>query len=265
MNRTNINYDWHEYFNYNIESSVEKRVLQFHGKTVWFNNKNKANVLPHTVKKWVSTVQGENGDNTPSVYEESVDLFSEKVNNLGSKREFISAAIDKKMLSTILSRAFHQNDNNYSRRYASAGALYPVSPFLFVFKAINDIDPGIYFIPSREDKLYRIKRLSESNVQKIISVIDFTGEKGQIPSDLAIGYALNMNKTVAKYSYRGYRHGLIEVGTMSQAFRETCHELNFGEFSSSAFDDLILTRLSGLSVRDFPIILIQWFGKYKRV
>ncbi|AVI94939.1 conserved protein of unknown function [Oenococcus oeni] len=99
--------------------------------------------------------------------------------------------------------------------------------------------------------------------EKIIESLTLNS-KGDHPLPLAkyaIGFALNLRTTVIKEGIRGYRNGLIEIGAACQAFKESCHEMDFSEYCSFLFNDFVAGFESNLNIRNLPLILVQWFGK----
>lgn len=214
------------------------------------------------IMEWAQ--HAENRDVIPSYYEEKIDLEVEKANWNGSTREFDHHwTLPRKMLGELLYRSFGRGETGTSKRYPSAGALYPVIPLLYILSrdSVEGIDsPGCYLFESSEPSLLCLKKWDDKDLSFATAAIN-VGE--EILSPLAIGYAVDLRRAVAKYRLKGYRHALIEIGLMAQSFRETLREMDeeLGEVCWSGFQENALTYYSGLNVRLAPVTLVQWFGK----
>lgn len=255
-----MNNRWKDTMLQKLNTATDKEVRSFHNKTVWINQENVMGELSDDEINWVKQNSGLNSSYLPETYLDRVATVHDKeLNNRGSIRKFQQVIIKYKTLSDVLNKSFGSNENGYSRRYPSAGALYTIVPILYNFLDSDDLSNGIYIYDSNNYDLLKVKDCSKDN-QHLVNAMTIGKKNNSLPGPYAVGYALNINGSVAKYGIRGYRHGLIEVGLMSQAFRESCLECDLGEYCASAFDDLELTYESNLSVRDLPICLLQWFG-----
>jgi len=182
-----------------------------------------------------------------------------------SIRDFdMNKKMDIDTLANILYLSFGRDENKQSKRYPSAGALYPVLPLIYVFNENiikeENIPKGCYLYYGDEQKLFCLKHWSEEDLIVIKSKINLLNSS--LYSNICIGYAIDIKKAIVKYGKRGYRHALIEAGAMCQSFREVSNNINenIGDFCWSGFADNALTYLSGLNPRLAPITLIQWFG-----
>ncbi|WP_181399177.1 SagB/ThcOx family dehydrogenase [Apilactobacillus micheneri] len=241
-----------------ISSSILRR---FHNQTVWINTNNKKSSLSNEQTEWLKNNSDLSSNYLPNIYDKEISLKEETfIKNRGSIRKFSKEAINIDLIASLLNKAFGSNNHGYSRRYPSAGALYTVVPILYVFNNNGDIKSGIYVYDPQKYRLLRIKNniIHDKNLIRSIAI---NSSKSFLPSNYSIGYAVNLNGSISKYGLRGYRHALIEVGLMAQAFRESCLDLNIGEYCSSDFDDFEVTYESNLNLRDMPICLLQWFGR----
>lgn len=177
--------------------------------------------------------------------------------NLKSCRKFSNKKINITDFTRLLSNSFLGNEEGH-RIYGSAGALYPVEPLIICLK--NDIvmglSRGVYGLDYLDKSLKRF----DTNVdfKKLsYSILPYTG---QLISSVFICYIFSMSRTVVKYNYRGFRHMLIEVGEMAQAFRLNglARINNFGDVSWSGFDDKALKDSLGLRI--MKPVLLQFFG-----
>lgn len=257
MNIKNSNLD---FMQEEIENKyVTQEVLKFHYRTM---NRIKNNVVnyknPADIYSWSSTVEGK--DILPDFYEEIIKLDIKKHKQIHSCLQFNKEYfIDVDDLGNILFDAFGREAPYSSKKYPSAGALYPVIPLVIILEESNsDITPGCYVFDSTEVRLFRITNWTKDNVNEVKELLNYN--KCSLPPH-CIAYALDFRRALTKYNEKGYRHALIEVGLMAQSFRQSLQ--NFESLRDrcwSDFVDLPLTSLCGLNIRLCPITLIQWFG-----
>lgn len=246
-----------------ISNEILDKVIRFNQSAAFSRPKviNSGFISPIT-KLWLEKV--EYTDILPDMFEDVFQLPFDAIIKEGSAYNYDSGyQLSEKETGNILYKAFGRGIATTSKRYGSAGALYPVMPLLFLFNSTASACTsvaGVYMIDSFSLKMYRIKTWSEEDIENVKMAI---GVEDDFISPLAIGYAIDLRRAITKYRTRGYRHALIEVGLMAQSFRESLREVNseFGDLCWSGFNDNSLTYLSGLNVRLSPITLIQWFGK----
>lgn len=249
----------------NILSSKQlDEVIKMHQSTVWH--------VPYSwnlgedVLEWNKII--EYTDILPDYYEEIIDVSVKKkeLDSYLSIREFNKDYVfSKEIFSNILYDAFGRFSNYPSKGYPSAGGLYPVIPIVYIFDevTIEGVSKGVYVYDSTEMQLLMIKDLSNSDSFQSVTNNINSVSPGEVLSNIAFGYALDMKRATTKYKRRGYRHGLIEVGLMAQSLRESIFNQRamLGDVSWSGFNDNALSHASGLNARISPIILIQWIGK----
>ncbi len=243
-----------------LPSKIENMVSKFHQSgnfTLAASKRHK--YISEEVLDWAYTI--ENTDTLPSYYENTINLLPiNRYDKISSNR---ALSKDKQLtlehISHVLYNAFGRGKASNSKQYPSAGALYPVMPLLLIFKEQNYALPGVYAYNEKSNQLLQIKSWSSKEALFIKKdCCMFT----ETLSDTCIAYSIDMRKALFKYRYRGYRHALIEIGAMTQCFKECLHQLdtNLAEVSWSGFNDNQLTYLSGLNVKLAPITLLQWFG-----
>ncbi|MDM5265479.1 nitroreductase family protein [Bacillus wiedmannii] len=254
--------DYWDYSLYKIlDKGVLEDVLKFHQSTTTIKNGDYTNPFSHNTYNWLDQVEYQ--DTLPNFFLGEIDLDITKENFQNSKREFKKESIPKSTLGNILYKSFGRSRDHSSKRYPSAGALYPVMPLIYILddEAVLGIPSakGVYLFDSEKSVLKKIKSWNEEEFNSFVQSIN--PWQNELYSNILIGYAINMEKTVAKYKKRGYRHALIEVGLMAQAFREVIKQENsLGDFCWSGFDDNTVTYYSGLNPRLCPVTLLQWFG-----
>jgi len=159
-------------------------------------------------------------------------------------------------IKKIISASFcPMRDENGRRPYASAGALYPVNVFFYKFTDSNDFPAGFYHLLPRSRLLQaRGKKLSMRLEGRLF-------DSGRLsPPTFSTIYVLNIERAVFKYSYRGYRHGLIEAGAMSQVLDNTAASLKFSARCLSGMYDNWLLEVLDLSPQIYLPLLIQQVG-----
>lgn len=249
-----------------LSSELLNEVVRFHQKTTNIPSTLLQNVtMWPELLYWIEAVQ--HTDTLPTLPLERIELevtikeFEASVKNFDMRWN-----VGKGVIGTILYGAFGRG-RALHKRYPSAGALYPIIPILCVFSktAVKDVEPGSFALDPRQPALLRLNAWSEGNLLDLQPLVSMAG--GDLPSNLAVGYAIDMRRAVTKYRHKGYRHALIEIGLMAQSFRETLREVSvqleipLGERCWSGFADNALTSMCGLDVRLAPIGLLQWFGK----
>lgn len=255
-----------EYWDYSLAKISNQKILdeviKFHQSSTYITRDNYVNYLSLDTLKWLRNT--ENTDVLPNMYISEHYLRDYNYLNQGSIRDFnIEDKISFESLSHILKKAFGRSEYSTSKRYPSAGGLYPVVIVICILKDFpnSELTRGAYIYDSWKHALKKIKEWDDSEMKHLYKVTKQNNKK--LTSNYLIGYAIDLKRATAKYDRRGYRHALIEVGAMTQSFKESLIEeqANFGEFTSSTFDDNAITYLMGLNPRTCPISIIQWFGK----
>jgi SagB-type dehydrogenase family enzyme len=249
-----------------LSQEVLNKTIKNHQQSTWKISNTSTSYKDLDLLAWMGLT--EKNDIIPNYVEDRIafNIIQEqdnlKKNNNGSVKEYKKDfEINFNELGKLLYSSFGRNKDNLSKRYPSAGALYPVIPLLIVMD--NSAVPflksnGCYVFDSTNYELLLIKSFDEIDIKKIKENIYY-------PTDLpklAIGYSIDIKRAITKYKNRGYRHALIEVGLMAQSFRESIWELeNYGECCWSGFSDNAISYLFGLSPRIAPVALLQWFGE----
>lgn len=238
-------------------------ILSFHQSTVNYGNNFKINNgSQYELNVWLQVT--EYTDILPEYVNNQVD-FNINIKEIeSSTRSFENEfCISKDAFGEILYCAFGRDSQTLSKPYPSAGALYPVFPIIYILSndVVESIEQGCYIFDSKKIKLLQIKQFNNRDINNIKSA---TFVKDNFPSNIVIGYGIDIRRSITKYGRRGYRHALIEVGLAAQSFRESYRKLNnseYGDLCWSGFSDNRLTYESGLNVRLSPIVLLQWFGR----
>lgn len=172
--------------------------------------------------------------------------------------------LSRKEIAEVLVNSFGKVNNKELKRYNSLGDLYPVIPLLLIFDrtAIEGFSPGCYLFDSTNFILLKLKPWNKKEKIEFSTILM---NETKLPSYTAIAYAIDIRRAITLDGVRGYRHAMIEIGSMSQSLREVLWKMSgdikFGELCWSDFPDNSTTFLCGLNVRMAPIVLLQWFGK----
>lgn len=245
-----------------MPKKIENFILKFHqASTYLIHKKNKSDVFDSRIFYWLTQV--EKTDVRPEYYEKKIKLeyFPHSIEVKGSFRKYRNDYnLSLEEISLLLNYSFGRDESTKSKRYGSAGGLYPVVPLLIILKSYEDFECGSYVYDSENKCLLKIKGWTDEEGTELKNEIS----KGntELPNTCIV-YAVDIRRAILKYHIRGYRHALIEVGAMSQVFKDSLHKLghDFGEISWSGFNDNQLSHTCGLNPRLCPILLLQWFGR----
>lgn len=141
------------------------------------------------------------------------------------------------------------------RMVPSGGALYPVELFLHV-REVAELDPGLYYYNPLEHRLARLmqKDLTESLSACLV--------QPALPEDTAIQFfhVGIFDRTVFKYSDRGYRFALLEAGHQAQNLALTATALNYGCVNVGGYRDRDLDELLGFDGLQRSVIYLTCLG-----
>ncbi|WP_445115707.1 SagB/ThcOx family dehydrogenase [Acinetobacter sp. WZC-1] len=112
-------------------------------------------------------------------------------------------------LMHILNLAFGVDQDN-TMPYPSGGALYSAQVFVYL-NNITELDAGAYHYLPFSHQLEKVDCLDQEQVNQ--SLFIESSEEFE-PYDFFIFYSLLAAKSASKYRFRGYRMGLMEVGSM---------------------------------------------------
>lgn len=177
-----------------------------------------------------------------------------------STHQFSSKPLSFKDLQTFLIHSFSPNETGH-RPYPSAGGLYPVEPLVFIFKErisdLPEMKPGCYHYRPVSQSLQLLKTMTKEQLyHKILH--------GFVPIEQApaicIAYIAHIGKAIFKYRYRGYRHALMEAGSMYQQAGITARQMGMHNTAWSTFSDHELLHDLGLDHGSYAALTMQLFG-----
>lgn len=207
-----------------IEGSMDAQVYQDIRKTyaretisfIKHGNLSITNVSP----KLISRVQFTEAEISP-FHKHDIDCSHLQPNEFIRKTstpKFSNKNIELSTIQQVLVNSFSPGDSG-SRPYPSAGGLYPVEPLVFIFKdkvnQFEDAISGCYHFRAISKKLQLIKTLDMNHFYKKM-LHGFVGNNPEHWPNFCILYTAHLGKAIFKYRYRGYRHALMEAGSMYQ-------------------------------------------------
>ena len=172
---------------------------------------------------------------------------------------FNDKTIDFSDIKRLLVDSFSPNEE--TRPYPSAGGLYCIEPLVFLFQErINDFEhhvAGCYHFRPISKTLQLIKPMSMSYFyDKLIH--GYMGVN-HVPC-LGILYLVNISKAIFKYRYRGYRHALMEIGSMYQQATICSQEMGLRNTVWSTFSDQEMLYALDLDHGAYMPMTMQFFG-----
>ena len=174
--------------------------------------------------------------------------------------KFNEKKIDFSLLKRLLVQSFSPS-NSGNRPYPSAGALYPIEPFVFLFPEridhFEDNKPGCYHFRAVSKQLQLIKPMLMPYF--FDKLIHGHMKKDQLPC-FGIIYVANISKAIFKYRYRGYRHALMEVGSMYQQATICSQEMGLKNTVWSTFSDQEMLYALDLDHGSYLPMTMQFFG-----
>jgi SagB-type dehydrogenase family enzyme len=175
-----------------------------------------------------------------------------------SSKEFSDAPIRLEELSKLLSLSVGVTQNGEIPRRAapSAGALYPIEVYPWVF-SVENVPPALYHYATLEHSLEYVKPLN--GLTDLWPIVD-DGFQGSTP---AVTFLLTARwpRVQAKYAERGYRFALMESGHIAQNFLLTATALGLHAVPAGGFFDTGANVLLGIDGQQEAAIYVIPIGK----
>lgn len=150
-----------------------------------------------------------------------------------------------------------------SRPYPSAGGLYPVEPLVFLFNdkidGMQDAPAGCYHFRSVSKKLQFIKAMDMHHFYANV-LHGFVGENPESWPNFCVLYVAHIGKAIFKYRYRGYRHALMEAGSMYQHATLVSQQNGLRTTVWSTFSEPQMLYELGLDHGTYQPLTMQLFG-----
>lgn len=178
---------------------------------------------------------------------------------LASTQRFQPKLADFEVMKQLLVNCFSEGSGSH-RPYPSAGGLYPVEPLVFLFKSRLkgfDGEDGCYHYRPVSQKLQLLKKLSASDFFERCVHQYFDGQK--LPN-MGVMYVAHLGKAIFKYRYRGYRHALMEAGSMYQQATRVSEAMGFRTTVWSTFSEHEMLHVLELDYGSWLPLTMQFFG-----
>ncbi|MCU0126569.1 SagB/ThcOx family dehydrogenase [Pseudomonas vlassakiae] len=160
----------------------------------------------------------------------------------------------------LLAPLLRKNESGYKRGYPSAGAIFPIE--IFCINLNNKIEQwptdcmALHLLPASQT--FEIHS-ADININRLTEAVTPLNTEIGTPA-LALIYVIYLPKALFKYRYRGYRHALMEVGSLYMLTDLRCKEINLNSRPWSAFTDHQITKLLNLNPALFLPTCIQLIG-----
>jgi SagB-type dehydrogenase family enzyme len=170
-----------------------------------------------------------------------------------SCRDFSDQPINLSQLSTVASAAYGIKGRSYydgyellERPVPSGGGLYPLELY-FVLRNVEKIDPGVYHYAPLVHGLETIRRLEVSRqcLGEIFLWQPYVGDASMI-----VFYSAVLERSLWKYTDRGYRYVLFEAGHVAQNVNLVAESLGLGSLNLGGFFDDQIAALLNIDTDD---------------
>jgi SagB-type dehydrogenase family enzyme len=175
----------------------------------------------------------------------------------GSCRKFKEGSVSFETFSRFISCAFMTRNLAGHRNYPSAGGLFVIEIFLCPLHLESFyLEKMVYHVLPKSRVLEPLVKLSGGRLMKVLKCGNM--EIGK-PAFVLI-YAINIQRALMKYRYRGYRHALIEVGSILQQADLVGNYVGLATLPWSSFGDYEICKVLELNPRAFMPIAAQFIG-----
>ena len=186
-----------------------------------------------------------------------------------STTTFAEKKIELNLIQKLLVHAFCVDDVQSRRPYPSAGGLYPIEPLVFLFpERINkwpkNSPAGCYHYRPVSNNLQLLRKMEQPALYEQL-LHGFVGDTLEHSPNFAILYLAQINKAIFKYRYRGYRHALMEAGSMYQQATLVAENLGLRTTVWSTFSEPEMMYALGLDHGLYLPLTMQLFGYGDRV
>ena len=173
---------------------------------------------------------------------------------------FNNNKINFSSIQQLLIQSFSPDETG-TRPYPSAGGLYPVEPLVFLFQErVHQFEnhiSGCYHFRPISKTLQLIKPIS---IPYFFDKLIHGHMKNSHLPCFGIMYLASISKAIFKYRYRGYRHMLMEVGSMYQQATICSQNMGLRNTVWSTFSDQEILYALDLDHGAYMPITMQFFG-----
>ena len=191
----------------------------------------------------------------PDAAEHSEEAYAHRSKSV---RRFGSSVIPRNTVHGLIHEALCTYPSSFRRGYPSSGALYPVETILVFregYRASKGESLVFHLLPNS-------KTLEEIRVQRVTDPFyELTSASPYInDASIVLVYIINIDKAIFKYGLRGYRHAMMEVGSMYQNVITSADRRGLANCLCSQFDDYKTLKLLGLDPQLFAPALMHFVG-----
>ncbi|KTD14293.1 SagB/ThcOx family dehydrogenase [Legionella israelensis] len=177
-----------------------------------------------------------------------------------SSIHFSSQKMNFIQLQSFLIQSFSPDEHG-RRPYPSAGGLYPVEPLVFLFEdriqTEHSLISGCYHFRPVSRTLQLIKPMTAEHFYS--RLLHHLIAQQKRPA-FCLLYLAHLGKSIFKYRYRGYRHAVMEAGSMYQQAIITSQALGLSNTVWSSFAEYEFLAALGLDPGAFMPLMMQLFG-----
>lgn len=244
-----------------LDDEVYKKTIKNHSQEslslLKFGNLNISNISTSLLQR----VQASEAEISPF---HGNDISCDEVPQSGllAREASLASYSNKKLplssLKKLLLEAFATLDNR--RPYPSAGALYPIEPLIFLFpEGVSEFSKkaGCYHFRAISKTLQLIKPLDK---EFFYNEIFHNLIAPSATPCFSILYVMLASKAIFKYRYRGYRHALMEAGSMYQNATIVSQKIGLRTTLWSSFSDHQLSYMLDLDPLVYLPVTMQLFG-----
>lgn len=247
-----------------LDDRVHREVLSFHARSNW--------IIDSSLKPWqwdggleYATRAAEFSQSRFSpAYPDWIPVAGDSdgdPGDRGSCRRFADRSVDKQKTCRILGEAlaaYSEGPRQWHRPFPSAGALYPVEVVVLwedpehLRRSVWHLLPnsrGIGSWPVEVDDPYASLHLPAAI--------------GHPP--LVLSYWIQLSKVLFKYRYRGYRHALMEAGSMYQRVKQVTDRMGLDNCCWSGYCDDQLCRSLQVDPQWMVPVMAQLIGYGEKV
>jgi len=259
----------HDYYLRYVDPVVYDQILAFHtkGNFTIHDSTQKLTSLHYIADRQMDTLTGNQlklypGTPLITLTDASKAIESDLYRN-ESCEHFVDKPIGFDTIKTIFTPLLSKKTYSYKRGYPSAGALYPVEIFVCSLSERELEWPCpekiLHLLPySRQFEV--IKNTEDTAILKK-AILASPGNIGT--PNIALVYAAYMPKSVFKYRYRGYRHALMETGSMYMLIDLQIKKMGLQSRLWSAYTDSMLCKAIGVNPALFLPLCVQFIGLAK--
>ncbi len=150
-------------------------------------------------------------------------------------RRFRDVSISEIKLAGLLES---MNRTNGSRSIPSAGGLYPLEVYFALLKKVGKICPGWYQYSADKQEISLLN--IPSGLERVCQILDSSEVIKN--ATLVVFLGADFSRTTLKYSNRGYRFVMMEIGHAAQNANLYCIENGLGAVEWGGFNDLQIAR-----------------------